>query len=430
LITAQDMARGLTQDLAIYSPFVSIHAQAKAPPLTERILSAVLFVTMLLSSVAFVEPSPHDGMMIFLAIVGMVAGMRVDRTTVLLIILLMLWNVSGMIALMSVAGDSKSIQYAATTFYMSTAAVVFACLFTQNIMNRLASLRAGYIASAVVAALAGISGHFHLFPGAEMFEEFGGRAMGMFKDPNVYAPYLIWPTLFVMSRLLTRGFYLRDVAIAGILLGGIFLSFSRGAWGHLLGSGGLTIALMVLTAPTPQRRARILTVTLAGVAGLVVLLGLLLSLESVRDLFFMRAQAIQDYDIGQGGRFQLQELALSALLDYPLGMGPFEFGRMYGLQQHNVYLQAFVVYGWLGGVSYVLMLLATFVVGFRAVLVATPWRPYLITAYAAFAGEVGESFIIDTDHWRHFFLMLGLVWGLSAATMTAARAGSLAVAPR
>jgi hypothetical protein len=44
--------------------------------------------------------------------------------------------------------------------------------------------------------------------------------------------------------------------------------------------------------------------------------------------------------------------------------------------------------------------------------------------------EVGEGFIIDTDHWRHFFLMLGLVWGLSTATMTAARAGSLAVAPR
>jgi len=27
-----------------------------------------------------------------------------------------------------------------------------------------------------------------------------------------------------------------------------------------------------------------------------------------------------------------------------------------------------------------------------------------------------EGFVIDTDHWRHFFLLLGMIWGLSAAT--------------
>jgi hypothetical protein len=24
--------------------------------------------------------------------------------------------------------------------------------------------------------------------------------------------------------------------------------------------------------------------------------------------------------------------------------------------------------------------------------------------------------VIDTDHWRHFFLLLGMVWGFAAAT--------------
>jgi len=24
---------------------------------------------------------------------------------------------------------------------------------------------------------------------------------------------------------------------------------------------------------------------------------------------------------------------------------------------------------------------------------------------------------VDTDHWRHFFLLLGLIWGLTAATI-------------
>jgi hypothetical protein len=28
-----------------------------------------------------------------------------------------------------------------------------------------------------------------------------------------------------------------------------------------------------------------------------------------------------------------------------------------------------------------------------------------------------ESFVIDSDHWRHYFLLLGIVWGTFAATM-------------
>jgi len=38
-----------------------------------------------------------------------------------------------------------------------------------------------------------------------------------------------------------------------------------------------------------------------------------------------------------------------------------------------------------------------------------------------FIGEVAEGFVIDTDHWRHFFLLLGIIWGLAAATFREAR---------
>jgi hypothetical protein len=51
--------------------------------------------------------------------------------------------------------------------------------------------------------------------------------------------------------------------------------------------------------------------------------------------------------------------------------------------------------------------------------VRTPWGPYLIAAFATFFGTAMEGFVIDTDHWRHFFLLLGMIWGLSAATRNA-----------
>jgi hypothetical protein len=65
--------------------------------------------------------------------------------------------------------------------------------------------------------------------------------------------------------------------------------------------------------------------------------------------------------------------------------------------------------------------MVTLAIGLRATLIATPWQAYLIAAYAAFVGEAFEGFIVDTDHWRHFFLLLGLVWGLTAASINLRR---------
>lgn len=47
-----------------------------------------------------------------------------------------------------------------------------------------------------------------------------------------------------------------------------------------------------------------------------------------------------------------------------------------------------------------------------AVHVASPAT--FLVAYAAFLGVVVEGAIIDTDHWRHFYLLLALIWGLMA----------------
>ena len=149
----------------------------------------------------------------------------------------------------------------------------------------------------------------------------------------------------------------------------------------------------------------------------------LLSFDSIGAMFDERAQLIQSYDVGSGGRFRLQELALAARARISQRHGSVRIRRrVTALQQHNVYLQAFLVYGWVGGMAYI-MLLAVDARGsaLRTVFVRTPWQPYLIAAFAAFVGEVLEGFVIDTDHWRHFFLLLGMVWGLAAATFNHVR---------
>jgi len=391
--------------------------QVQATSLAERILLLVLFLTVLASSVAFIEPSPHDALMGVLALACLVGGVRFPRMLTIPLALLVIWNVAGLIALIPVAGEEKTIQYTATSIYLAVAALLFACIFAQNTMSRLAAMSAAYVLTATVIALAGIAGYFSLFPHAhDLFATFD-RALGAFKDPNVFGPFLIWPALIVLERMVVRRIRMIDIVIIGILALALLVSFSRGAWFHAAVSVAILLAFAFITAPTQRARVRIFNMSVIGIFALAAFVAILLSFESIRTMFEQRAQLIQYYDVGTGGRFSLQRLALDAVLNFPFGMGPLEFARVHGLQQHNVYLQAFLVYGWVGGMAYTVLLLVTLGIGFRTLFVPTPWQPYLTTAYATFAGEVIEGFVIDTDHWRHFYLLLGVIWGLAAATL-------------
>jgi hypothetical protein len=402
--SAADLAR------AGHSPAASAAAQ--------RLLDAVLFVTVLTSSLAFIEPSPHDALMFVLLAMCIAARVPFDRKLVPLLLLLTVWLVGGLLSLIQVGDQQKPIQYAGTSIYLALAGMLFACLFCDGNLQRLAILRRAYILAALIATAAGYIGFFHLVPGSAMFLD-NDRVSATFKDPNVYGPFLIYPLLLVFIDLMTRRIRLGGLFVAAALMGGLFLSFSRGAWMHFAVSAAVALVLLIAVAGDPRLRTRIILFGVAAAMATALLVVALLSFSAVHDLFIERASAIQPYDVGPGGRFWLQQLALDQILLHPNGLGPFEFSRIFGGQQHDVYMQGFLVYGWLGGAAYLALVLVTLAIGLRGALMASPWQSYLIAAYAAFVGEAGEGFIVDTDHWRHFFLLLGLIWGLTAASINA-----------
>jgi hypothetical protein len=401
------------------------HAQAAAAVandrggsarLAQRLLNVVLFVTVLTSSIAFVEPSPHDALMLVLFAMCVGARVSFDRKLVPLLLLLTLWLVGGLLSLIQVGNQKDAIQYAATSVYLGIAGLMFACLFCEGNLVRLVIVRRAYILAALIATVAGYIGFFHLLPGSDIFLH-DERVSATFKDPNVYGPFLIFPLVLLVIGLLTQGARLVSLVIVAALLGGLFLSFSRGAWTHFVISATVAVAILLLIAPDLRMRARIVTVCIVAATGMMLLVIAMESIDSVHDMFVERAQVLQSYDTGPGGRFWNQRLALGFILDHPNGMGPFEFSRVVGEQQHNVYMQGFLVYGWLGGAAYLTIVAVTLVIGLRAVLVPTAWQSFLIAAYATFVGEAWEGLIVDTDHWRHFFLLLGLIWGLTAASI-------------
>jgi uncharacterized membrane protein len=384
--------------------------------LAQRLLNVTLFVTILLSSIAFIEPSPHDAMMFALLVMCVAARVSFDRKLLPLLILTIVWLIGGLFSLIQVGDQENTIQYAGTSVYLGLAGLMFACLFCEGNLTRLLIVRRAYILAALIATAAGYLGFFHLVPHADIFLD-NERVSATFKDPNVYGPFLVFPLLLLIISFMTRGVRLVGLIVVVTLLGGLFLSFSRGAWIHFAVSAVVAAVLLFASTSDPRMRNRIILLTI-GAAFIAVLLVLALTMiDSVRDMLLVRAKAIQPYDVGPGGRFWFQQLALGQILDHPNGLGPFEFARIFGGQQHDVYMQGFLVYGWLGGTAYATLVLVTLAVGIRTALVTTPWQYYLIAAYAAFVGEAGEGFIVDTDHWRHFFLLLGLIWGLSAATI-------------
>src|ERR1700676_926705 len=112
--------------------------------LAQRLLNLVLFVTVLTSSIVFIQPAPHDGLMLVLFVMCVGARVGFDRKLIPLLLLIVLWLVGGLMSLLQVGDQTKAIQYAGTSIYLGIAAVMFACLFGDGNLVRLAILRRGY----------------------------------------------------------------------------------------------------------------------------------------------------------------------------------------------------------------------------------------------------------------------------------------------
>jgi hypothetical protein len=176
------------------------------------------------------------------------------------------------------------------------------------------------------------------------------------------------------------------------------------------------LALTFITTRSPSHRLRIVLLSMTGVVLMGLFIAALLSIDIVADLFKQRASFEQSYDLGAQGRFGRYWLGALLALDKPIGIGPLQFAKFFPEDTHDSFLNAFMSGGWLAGACYPVLMALSLFFGLRAVFVRTPWQPTTIAVFAGFFGVVSESVIIDIDHWRHTFLLLGVMWGLIAAT--------------
>jgi len=309
-----------------------------------------------------------------------------------LMFLLIFYNIGFATSLVPVVTLEGTAMWTAVSCFLSLTTFFFAVALADDTVRRTDALLSGYIFSAVITSVIAVLAYFKLIPGWEMF--IGAlRARATFKDPNVFAPFLILPALIILQRLMIGGSkgFLSNAAMALIIAAGLFLSFSRGAWGHFGVSALVMLFLTYVTTRSNVERTRVVIVAVFFAILIAAFVLALLSLDQVADLFKERAALVQDYDAGHTGRFGRHVLGALIVLDHPMGIGPLQFSKYLPEDPHNSFLDAFVAGGWLGGFAFLLLVVLTLWVGLRQVFIRTPWQPLAITAYAALVGEIGES---------------------------------------
>jgi O-antigen ligase len=283
-----------------------------------------------------------------------------------------------------------------------------------------------YVAGVAIACLLAYIGYFRLLPGSYDLFTLYGRARGTFKDPNVFGAaigpaitYLCW---LLLRRPIRHSFIPATLAL--FIVPALLLSFSRGAWISV----AVSVMVLAFIALTRTRRdsdrIRMAAFAVVGCLSLAVTFAAVLQIPQVSNLLRERASLTQGYDEGPEGRFGGQRKGMRLIIENPLGIGTHTFRTLHHHEEvHNVYLTMFHNAGWIGGILFIGTILLTFVQGIYGALRLGTLQCGLAVATAAMAGLIVEGLVIDLDHWRHLFIVMGLIWGLSDAQRAATTNG-------
>jgi hypothetical protein len=398
-------------DLAGAKASGQIYLRARAARLLDWLVAFWIFC----GGMVITEPSPYELSFLLVLGVALFAGLGVYRSTLGLLVFFIAFIPFAFIAAFQVTFSeiTEAMVFQAVTIFLLLTSYFVANYVAEAPQKRMRLVVQAYVATAVISAILVTLGYLQ---GNDLLTRYG-RAKALFNDPNVFGPFLILPAMYCLQHVLIgkqRNAILGGIAFM-ILLVGVFASFSRAAWGHMAASAAAVYLLIFFLEAHAREKVRMLLIALIGMLMVVVAIGGMLSIPQVQRLFEVRATA-QNYDEGETGRFGRQAYAYELALKHPLGIGPYEFRNLRITEEpHNSYVSTLHVYGWGGGFVFIVFIGTTIWRGLTFVARPGPNRLLLIPLISTFIPLAVEAAIIDLDHWRHFFLVAGLIWGVTAA---------------
>lgn len=373
----------------------------------------IFLIAVLAMNFTLMRPSPVDllyitSFLVTLVYMSLFQKLEVTRRVVALTLLLATWALSYFLAsLPHLRQEFVTFELLAKSFAISIGIIAGFVSMSWNRRHFETFMRV-YIASCVIASLLGT---FGFLTQMELLT-WDGRARGLIDDPNMYGSFLI-PAAVFCAYFLSRGQgskILLSGALALVLLG-ILLSFSR-----IAVVAALFCFFAYIFFHNRERPQRLLMI----IGGLIVTGIVLFAFASLSSAEFTaklldRLTFAKAYDLGEEGRYARYLRVIPMIMQNPIGLGVLQLEKIFPEPIHNIWLSSFVNYGWGGGISYVTLAIGSVVVSLRNY--RRTKNEITIALLISLVGIIFCSTLHEGEHWRHSWLLYGLVWGLNISNI-------------
>lgn len=364
----------------------------------------LVWLLLPLGAIVFIEPSPYDLMMIIVLAIGLYCSFIAFPAYLgVPLLFLTLFLISNLLPVLFMSQNhTYSMKYFMITLYLIGSWLFFVGLNYRCREKALKVIFSGYVAAALLSSIIGILAYFHWIPGHEFFMKYD-RVTGLFKDPNVYGPFLVPAVVIALHHMVTTKRKNMLWGSAFIILNiAVLLSFSRAAWANCVIS-----CFFYVLVPYRESFKKKMIVLLSILILIVPMIGYVITRPDVNHLFTDRF-GMKAYD---EDRFGTQLKALMQVLETPIGIGPGQSELVYDYATHSLYVRVITEYGIAGFIFFAIFILLTVFRAFaKCCSRGSPLRPYFIVFFACLIGILFNSFFIDTLHWRHFWFLLALPW--------------------
>ena len=353
-----------------------------------------------------VEPAPPDLVLICIIFIALVTGrFNIDRIPMAVLSTVGVFISLNLLTMIQAVNPQQAVFFLSITLYVAVFSLWLSTYV--NSTRRAHLILSAYLIAATISTLLGLGALFGVIPGQDIFVFSGDRARALFKDPNVFGPFLVPAILMLLEdllnpRLLRIGRAFGYLVLVTLVLGVIF-SFSRAAWLNLGVGMVVLLAVMTLTRGGSQQAARLIAIlVIAGAASLITL-----SATGYAGFLDERA-SVQSYDTE---RFGAQKFGVEYAEQHPLGAGPGQFDELSPVSAHSIYIRALTELGVLGLASLIAIALVTLVLaGRNAALGRSTYGIGSAALLASWCGVLANSAFVDTLHWRHLWMVAGLIW--------------------
>jgi len=358
-----------------------------------------------LLAVVRIEPAPVDVVFALLIVATLTSTRRIAHVPPLIGLGLALFAILSIASMLNAPDAHRALKFEFQTLYLLVFGLWLSGMFENaNLVRR--GVKA-YVFGALASAIVAIVALKVPFPGRTVFLWDPQRPRALFKDPNVFGPFLVPAAAIMLEEIvrprLFRWGRKRSLLAFMILSSGVVFSFSRAAGVNLL------IALAAVTLIYAARaRGVAATARSIGAIAVCVLTGLAL-LAATNSLGFLQSRShLEAYD---QQRFATQNEAIQRASEHVLGHGPGESEVQLAYSAHSLYARVAYEQGYLGEAILIGIIGATL---FAAVGLAARDRDLFglgsAALLASWIGLLANSFFVDTLHWRHLWVFAALIW--------------------